>query len=670
MRSGALCALRMCRSCRLSIQYRPVLAPIPSTFRSYARSRGSSDAVAVKNTVEALIRGETPEIKPSADQNSSRNSVPKSKRGGRSRDKQRQDGHGAQATRSHARSRGSTDGVAQKDQVEALIRGDVSSFNSSTEQKPKRSEGLKKEHWQDGVGAQARQRHQARHERILGAGNSRDTAYNYRNDRGFPKTREGRTSRSKHFAGLQGNMDEAPNMQQATPMNTEDLMKLLDEMRNDGKPKIKASEPQENPPQRTEYQDETNFMVPKSNQATPMNTEELMKRLDGMRSDGKSSTEASTAQENIPQSPEHQYEAKSRVSKSRPEDNLADEVTALSSHTKALNAADSAVLEPSSEEPLDTTAMDDAPVQPMSADSNTMPSQTDSEVVVPVSVVSAEPGDESAQPYLDDTFQHEREDVEPGAESRGSEPAYAGWVGLIEQQQEYVDDFEDNASHDEYSKGARARDSGRNHKSGFSDKLLYQKEVGIAALGHKVDALILRDPNKMRNSRTDEPIIERDQPSIPFDLRNVLKQPEESEASDLETEVFRNIDELRPTDTTVLRTAQFEELQQALQAGFTIKQLQRYFQAHPKAVEENIAPYDWILRQFDYLGSVSVQRLQDLPRMKIKMATSIMLRSWHLETQDDYEMLGRKRFILRDDAWWLLDRKENWIILYVTTTNC
>lgn len=188
------------------------------------------------------------------------------------------------------------------------------------------------------------------------------------------------------------------------------------------------------------------------------------------------------------------------------------------------------------------------------------------------------------------------------------------------------------------------------------DELLYQRDVGIKALGQTVDALILRNPNKMFTSRADEPLIERDQPSKPFDLQNVVGHAQEASAAQPQSELFRNIEELRPSDTTVLRRSQFEELQQALLDGFTTAQLRAYMQAFPKENVEDIAPYAWVTEQVDSLHS---EQNPEMSRsVKSSFVLRIMLRAWHLETQDEYEKVGSMRFQLRQDAWWLLNRKQ------------
>lgn len=228
----------------------------------------------------------------------------------------------------------------------------------------------------------------------------------------------------------------------------------------------------------------------------------------------------------------------------------------------------------------------------------------------------------------------------------------------------YMDADESLSREDASSIHPHTRRTRKASKSWHGDELLYQKEVGISALGKRVDALILRNPNKMRSSRVDVPIIERDQPSVPFDLHNVVGDTQELENNDMQDEVFRNIEELRPSDTTVLRTSQFEELRDALMSGFTGAQLRSYLQAQPKAAVEDIAPYSWVLRRFDYIGEMKDKSEQEKAGSKQAAVLRILLRAWHLETQDEHDMVSKMSFILRDDAWWLLNRESSRSYLY------
>lgn len=188
----------------------------------------------------------------------------------------------------------------------------------------------------------------------------------------------------------------------------------------------------------------------------------------------------------------------------------------------------------------------------------------------------------------------------------------------------------------------------------YGDELLYQKEVGVKALGKDFDALILRNPNKMASSMVDVPIVERDQPSIPFDLKSVVEATQHSEVADSQADLFRTIEELRTGEATVLRQSQFDEVQSALLEGFTTDQLRDYYRNQPKAEPESPGSYSWITRHYGLPQTTAPSvRLGSKPGF----AQRIMRDIWCLETHEEHEKLIEAAFAIQIDAWWLLDSK-------------
>ncbi|KAH8171683.1 mitochondrial inner-membrane-bound regulator domain-containing protein [Sarocladium implicatum] len=235
----------------------------------------------------------------------------------------------------------------------------------------------------------------------------------------------------------------------------------------------------------------------------------------------------------------------------------------------------------------------------------------------------------------------------PDPVSLPGETEEAGLFSIGAVEQESVEEAKKPASKNKNEAKAKRK---------YGDELLYQKEVGVKALGKDFEALILRNPNKMSSSVVDVPIIERDQPSIPFDLKSVVTTSRDDGADDSQANLFQNIEELRNGDDTVLRSSQFEDLQNALVEGFTTAQMREYYHSQPRAKPESLGDHSWIIRHFDVVQSVQPKAMLNT---KAGLAQRIMRDIWRLETLEEHERLIEAAFEIQNDAWWLLDNSAS-----------
>ncbi|KAK0390805.1 hypothetical protein NLU13_0308 [Sarocladium strictum] len=534
MRPSPSCALRTCRSCRLSIQHRTAIASAPTLARGYARKRRiEPPAIANKDEIEAWIRSDDAQFE--AFGRRGRQQQFGSPRGSRRK---------LQSKRQTQRRR------ASEDTFEALLRAE---------------EGHKRPYSPSSSPGSGCSQESGSFKPEPESWNETSTSESARLDSPYDRSMRGRSSHNKLRT-------RRSILRNAKISNTDDLIGLLDALREDSEPSNR----------------------PSTSKGTP-----ALKSADEMVQDGvgqarlpvEASEEGSpiVADVDITQGPQ------------------APASPTAHSHEPVRSEGDIALTGAAKDEisTVHSAGTDAVPAADLNVDeANTNASEWETENSI-----------QDTAPEL--------------TESLG--------FGV------------------ERSTNYKARPT-RKKDMKYRDELLYQKEVGIQALGKRVDALILRNPNKMTSSRVDVPIVERDQPSVPFDLQNVVGQPPEDANADFESEVFRNIDELRPSDTTVLRPAQFDELREALQSGFTTAQLRSYLQAQPKEAAEDIAPYNWVLEHFDIVGAVRDKSERDISGGKLGAVLRIMLRAWHLETHDEYEKVGKMAFVLRGDAWWLLNQ--------------
>lgn len=180
----------------------------------------------------------------------------------------------------------------------------------------------------------------------------------------------------------------------------------------------------------------------------------------------------------------------------------------------------------------------------------------------------------------------------------------------------------------------------------FKHELLTHQNLGVAALGQPVEALILKDPNRMKRIKKSLPVLE---------LESTLKAPVElkwadyvdapGDAKDSALEAWENIDEMRPAaDASVISAHEYHKLVAALVDGFTRSQLSSYItMKHTEALEsgeeELSTEYPWIQKQTPWKPAFEIE-LEDT-KPKYLLSAAIINKLWKIEVREQVENLGR-----------------------------
>lgn len=191
------------------------------------------------------------------------------------------------------------------------------------------------------------------------------------------------------------------------------------------------------------------------------------------------------------------------------------------------------------------------------------------------------------------------------------------------------------------------------------DEFVYRHSLGIDALGKPVDAIIIKNPNKMRDTkkRTTRSMKEAqhvDETVARFTWQDVIPQKKELEESDL----LKNIEEIRPKDTFIVRRKDFDKLVDYLVDGFLAAQLQTYFDranCNKILVHADTYPYSWLTEQSPWAAAETL----DLSSHKGKQlqAVAILTGIWKLEIKEHIEGIGRTVVWLKPDIFNLIASK-------------
>ncbi|KAG5922231.1 hypothetical protein E4U42_005543 [Claviceps africana] len=195
----------------------------------------------------------------------------------------------------------------------------------------------------------------------------------------------------------------------------------------------------------------------------------------------------------------------------------------------------------------------------------------------------------------------------------------------------------------------------------FRHSLLRRESLGVNALGKPIEALILKNPNRLRRARKPKPLIEDEPagPAPPLTWESVL--PQNLDDSDYSDEVWRNIEDIRPQDT-ILRRRDFDKLMKYLLDGFTYGQLVTYF-SHGTWDDtrnvENGPSYPWILEQSPWTAAEPELILAKDLTAKERRAMMILRAKWKLEIQEHIEGLGGRVLWLKPTVFKLITRSSN-----------
>ncbi|KAJ6784075.1 hypothetical protein PWT90_07128 [Aphanocladium album] len=180
----------------------------------------------------------------------------------------------------------------------------------------------------------------------------------------------------------------------------------------------------------------------------------------------------------------------------------------------------------------------------------------------------------------------------------------------------------------------------------FNHELLTHQHLGVSALGRPVEALILKDPNRMQRSRKQIPVFEPEvteaRPSVELRWTDYVPKPDEEQ--DPVLEAWDNIDEMRPTENKLLSAHEYHRLVAALVDGFTHGQLSSYItMKHAQELEaeanDESQKYSWIQKQTPWNPAYKIELESKKP--KYVCSAAIIDKIWKLEVREQVESLGR-----------------------------
>lgn len=177
----------------------------------------------------------------------------------------------------------------------------------------------------------------------------------------------------------------------------------------------------------------------------------------------------------------------------------------------------------------------------------------------------------------------------------------------------------------------------------FRHDLVNRQSLGFDALGKPVEAIIIKNPNRLKRPSKPIPLSEDERAAtgIPLDWQSVFPR-QESDESDVSDEVWQNIEEIRPRDATVVRRVDFDKMVARLVDGFTQEQLVTYLNRgkwDDVWEGENSPGYPWILKQSPWVAAQPNQ--WGALKRKEQQAVMILSAKWKLEIQEHIEGLGR-----------------------------
>ncbi|OAA75216.1 hypothetical protein LEL_07204 [Akanthomyces lecanii RCEF 1005] len=180
----------------------------------------------------------------------------------------------------------------------------------------------------------------------------------------------------------------------------------------------------------------------------------------------------------------------------------------------------------------------------------------------------------------------------------------------------------------------------------FNHELLTHQHLGVSALGRPVEALILKDPNRMQRSKKQIPIFEPEtadaEPSVELKWTDYVAKPDDEQ--DPVLEAWDNINEMRPADTNTIPAHEYHRLVAALVEGFTQGQLSSYItMKHAQELEaqatEESQTYPWIQKQTAWQAAYQIELESKKP--KYICSATIIDKIWKLQVREQVESLGR-----------------------------
>lgn len=196
------------------------------------------------------------------------------------------------------------------------------------------------------------------------------------------------------------------------------------------------------------------------------------------------------------------------------------------------------------------------------------------------------------------------------------------------------------------------------NRKAFKHDLLTHQDLGVDSLGKRVEALIIKNPNKLKAPKRTATLVSEESETSATDLRWQDVMPRsEPEDDDPSAEVMANLEELRPTDTDTISQREYDARMATLVDGFTSSQLVWYISQNQDALKrvDDVSAYPCVLRQSRWESATKDP--WDKMKPKQQLATTIMRSIWKLYKEEEVEGFGRVRVWLPSDTLRLLARK-------------
>ncbi|EFY93182.1 hypothetical protein MAC_00965 [Metarhizium acridum CQMa 102] len=200
------------------------------------------------------------------------------------------------------------------------------------------------------------------------------------------------------------------------------------------------------------------------------------------------------------------------------------------------------------------------------------------------------------------------------------------------------------------------------------DEFMYRHSLGMDALGKPVDAIIIKNPNRIRATKKGTTRSMKEAQHVngtvaPFTWRDVIPQKEEVDESGFSKKISENIEEIRPKDTVIIRRKDFNKLVDYLVDGFTASQLKTYLDpANRNKIQGHAEAhlYSWLTEQSPWAAAEPLDL--GLHRPKQQQAVAILTEVWKLEIQEHIEGIGRTVVWLKPDIFSLIANLQSGII--------
>lgn len=192
----------------------------------------------------------------------------------------------------------------------------------------------------------------------------------------------------------------------------------------------------------------------------------------------------------------------------------------------------------------------------------------------------------------------------------------------------------------------------------FRHHLLHDQVLNVSALGKPASAIIIKNPNEMRRKRKVDKVLEEKflDVNMSLDWKRFVSKDQDGDCG--LSEVFANIDELRPQDTNILRMQDYKKLIKALVNGFTASQLVQYIRDRDTgstADDRDMLNYSWITKQIPWTPNKSLP--DHKYSQKPMYAQRIITMKWNIQIQDLLDDLGRAYVWIEPELFQLITRK-------------